>query len=80
MSTFIKLSQAILNSERKQMLLGDIPAFYINTLSDDLVLSNGQNANLFASNALESVRNKIKKASSQDYHYQVGLMQNVIAL
>jgi type 2 lantibiotic biosynthesis protein LanM len=71
---------SILNSEREQMLLGDIPVFYINTISDNLVLENGEIIDILALNALESVNSKIKKANLDDYQYQMNLIQEAITL
>lgn len=70
----------ILNSERTQLLAGDIPVFYTDTAKDHLVLPNGQIVDVFEFNAIESVNNKIRKASLQDYHYQLDVMEGVIAL
>ncbi|TDW51696.1 type 2 lantibiotic biosynthesis protein LanM [Flavobacterium sp. 270] len=70
----------ILGSEREQMLLGDIPVFYLNTLSENLDLGNGQIVDLLESNALESVNSKIKKADLADYQHQVNLIEGAITL
>lgn len=70
----------ILISEREQMLLGDIPVFYLHTQSENLDLGNGQVVDLLESNALESVNNKIKKANLEDYQHQVNLIQEAIIL
>jgi type 2 lantibiotic biosynthesis protein LanM len=71
---------SLLSSEREQMLSGDIPVFYTNTESDNLVLANGQIVDILKLNALESVKNKIKKANQEDYHYQMNLIQEAIIL
>ena len=71
---------SILNSEREQMLLGDIPVFYITTISNNLVLENGQIVDILNLNALESINSKIKKADLDDYQYQMSLIQEAITL
>jgi len=70
---------SLLSSEREQMLLGDIPAFYTNTLAGNLVLLD-EKLMVYQENAMENVRNKIKKAKLQDYQYQMDLIEEVIAL
>jgi type 2 lantibiotic biosynthesis protein LanM len=71
---------SLLSSEREQMLSGDIPVFYTNTESDNLVLENGQIVDILKLNAVESVNSKIKKANLKDYHYQMNLIQEAITL
>ncbi|MBB4807372.1 type 2 lantibiotic biosynthesis protein LanM [Chryseobacterium defluvii] len=70
---------SLLSSERKQMLSGDIPAFYVNTLSNSIILSN-EEVNIFRLNALDNIKSKIKKAGIDDFQYQISLIDEVIAL
>ena len=70
----------ILNSERKQVLSGNIPAFYTNTLSTNLIASNGQIADEFEFTAMGVINYKIERANSNDYQSQLDLIQEVISL
>ncbi len=71
---------SILNSEREQMLTGDIPVFYTNTLSDSLTLPNGDIIDIIESSAIETVNQKINKANQHDYSRQINLINEAIAL
>lgn len=73
-----KSIRGLLDSERAQMLMGDIPAFYTNTLTKELVLHNGKRIEFFKLNSMDSIKEKILKASSRDYDHQVKLLNQVI--
>ncbi|QTE23312.1 type 2 lanthipeptide synthetase LanM [Polaribacter cellanae] len=70
---------SILSSERKQMLLGDIPAFYTNTISNSIIVSN-EEVNIFQLNAFDNIKSKIKNAGMDDFQHQIGLINEVITL
>lgn len=74
------LNIALFKSEREQMTLGDIPAFYTNTLSDDLTLENGEKVDLFEMNAIDSLKNKIKFASIENHNEQLYLIEESLSL
>lgn len=74
------LNTGLLRSEREQMTLGDIPAFYINTLSDHLLLENGEKVDLFDMNAMDNLKNKIRSASRENCNEQIDLIEESLSL
>jgi type 2 lantibiotic biosynthesis protein LanM len=70
----------ILDFEREQMLLNDIPVFYINTLDNNVKLSNGESIDIIQLNAVESVYHKIKNACLGDFNNQIKLISDSIKL
>lgn len=70
---------SLLSSEREQMLSGNIPAFYMNTLSNSITISNKE-VSIFRLNALDNIKGKIKKAGIDDFQYQISLINEIITL
>ena len=70
----------LLDSEREQIMLGDIPVFYASTSADHVTLPNGKKSYLFEKSAVESVRENFKNASLQDLEHQISLIKEVLAL
>lgn len=70
---------SLLSSERKQMLLGDIPAFYVNTLTNSIITSN-EEVRILQLNAIDNIKSKIMKAGMDDFQHQIGLINEVITL
>jgi len=70
----------VLNSEREQILSGNIPVFYSNTLSKNLIVPIGHIADEFEFNAMEAVYHKIKKADYGDYQNQLHLIKEAVVL
>ena len=69
-----------LNSERDQILAGDVPSFYTNTISNNLVLPSGDICDKFEFNAMETIYYKINNANKDDYRNQMHLIKKVISL
>ncbi|OCA71183.1 type 2 lanthipeptide synthetase LanM [Chryseobacterium arthrosphaerae] len=74
------LNTGLLKSEREQITLGDIPAFYINTLSDHLLLENGEKVDLFDMNAMQNLKNKIESASIENCNEQIDFIEESLSL
>ncbi|AYZ14350.1 type 2 lantipeptide synthetase LanM [Chryseobacterium arthrosphaerae] len=74
------LNTGLLKSEREQITLGDIPAFYINTLSDHLLLENGEKVDLFDMNAMQNLKNKIESASIENCNEQIVFIEESLSL
>ncbi|MEM6830968.1 MAG: type 2 lanthipeptide synthetase LanM, partial [Bacteroidota bacterium] len=68
------------SSERKQMLCGDIPAFYVKSTSNELMLSDGQNADIITMSAYEKILENVASASSCDYDDQTKIIEEVVSL
>lgn len=74
------LNIALLKSEREQMTLSDIPAFYTNTLSDYLILENGEKVDLFEMNAIDSLKSKIDLACVENHNEQIKIIEESLSL
>lgn len=72
--------KALLESERHQMLLGDIPAFYTDTSANQFELPNGEVLDIFELNTIDSIYSKIINASLNDYDHQLNLINQVVHL
>ncbi len=71
----------ILSEERDQLLSGDIPAFVIESTSDQLTLSDGQVVEApIRLDALHTVEHRINQASSDDLGQQMKSIECVISL
>ncbi|MBU2974977.1 type 2 lanthipeptide synthetase LanM [Zobellia sp. B3R18] len=71
---------SLLASEREQIINRDIPVFYTNSDMENLVLTNKNKVNIFQSSAIESIRDKIRKASRLDYTNQMKLIRKSLNL
>lgn len=74
------LNTALLKSEREQITLGDVPAFYVDTLSDYLLLENEEKVDLFEMNAMDNLKNKVKSASIENCNEQIDLIEESLSL
>jgi type 2 lantibiotic biosynthesis protein LanM len=70
----------IVNHEREQMLLNDIPVFYINTSDNSIDLPSGKNIKIIESNVVENISEKIEKACVYDFKEQIFLIKDSIKL
>ena len=69
----------ILKAEREQLLLNDIPAFYINTLDNHLTLYDRE-IFLIKFNAVENIYHKINDSNLTDYNDQMALITESIKI
>ncbi|MBB1194848.1 hypothetical protein DNC80_14350 [Flavobacterium sp. SOK18b] len=74
------LNISLLGSERDQITQGNIPAFYTNTLSNDLILENGKRIDLFEMNAMDNLKYKIRHASIENLNEQLELIEESLSL
>ncbi|MGH1518494.1 type 2 lanthipeptide synthetase LanM [Chryseobacterium sp. JK1] len=70
----------VLDIERKQMLAGDVPVFYTNTLSEYITLPNGVVSDALSLTAFQSIQTKIKNSDSTDFNFQMKLINEVVEL
>ena len=71
----------ILGEERDQLLSGDIPAFEIESTSDQLTLKDGQVVQAaIRLNALQTIQHRVNQASKDDLDHQMKLIEEVISL
>jgi lantibiotic modifying enzyme len=74
------LNISLLVSERDQITQGNIPAFYTNTLSNDLILENGKRIDLFEMNAMDNLKYKIRHSSVENLNEQLELVEKSLSL
>ena len=72
--------ESIVEYERAQMLVDDIPVFFISTQDSSLQLTNNKKIYLFNKSAINNVFNKIKNTSLEDNKSQLELICSSIKL